>query len=381
MGIPIRVNITLLLFIPVIVWIIATDIQTERGADFWVSAIAAISPHTLTPAGLQSGLTPWILGLGTALGLFFGVAVHELGHSWVARRYDLGITSITLWIFGGMAEMEDNPREWRTEFWMALAGPVTSVLVGLGFYLVLLVVPSSLPAVVFVVGWLAVMNMVLAVFNMLPAFPMDGGRILRALLARNRSYADATRSAADIGKLLAILMGIIGVLGFNPILILIALFVYIAAGSESRMTAMQEVLEGVKVRDLMTRDVKTVSPEASVRELTDRMLEERHTGYPVVDGGDVVGIVTLSDVKEVNEVERDAVLVEDIMTRDVISVEPGDDAFGVLQKLGENDVGRVIVEADGDMIGIISRTDLMTALDVLQDGGGFRSRSAPSVSR
>lgn len=379
MGIPIRVNITLLLFIPVIVWIIATDITSQQGID-WVTAIAAISPHTLEAEALQAGLMPWILGFGAALGLFFGVAVHELGHSWVARRYDLGITSITLWIFGGMAQMESNPREWRTEFWMALAGPVTSVLVGLTFYLLLLLVPSSLPSLVFVVGWLAVMNVVLAAFNLVPAFPMDGGRILRALLARNRGYAEATRMAADVGKLLAILMGIVGVLGFNPILILIALFVYIAAASESRITTMQEVLEGVKVRDLMTRDVKTVSPSTSVRELTDRMLEERHTGYPVVDGDEVVGIVTLTDVKEVSEVERDAVLVEDIMTRDVISVEPGDDAFGVLQKLGRNDVGRVIVKADGDMIGIISRTDLMTALDVLKDGGRHRDRSIPQVS-
>ncbi|MDY6779898.1 MAG: CBS domain-containing protein, partial [Halobacteria archaeon] len=300
-------------------------------------------------------------------------------HSWVARRNDLEISSITLWIFGGMAQMEDNPDDWRVEFWMALAGPVTSVLVGVFFFGVLQLLPSSLDKVIFVSGWLAVMNVSLAVFNMIPAFPMDGGRILRSLLARNRGYADATQVAAEVGKLFAIGMGILGLLG-NPILILIALFVYVAATSESKMTVMSELLKDVKVSDLMTTEVNTVTPDTTVAELTDRMLNERHTGYPVVDEtGDVVGIVALADVKEVDEVERDAMLVKDIMTDDVVTVSPGDDAFEVLKTLSQNSFGRVVVEENDEMVGILSRTDLMTALDVLQNGGGFRDRSIPNV--
>lgn len=366
-GIPIRVNITLLLFLPVVVWLIGSQVGTQEGAEIWVEMLSGLSPHELTPEQLQEGNTPWILGAFAAVGLFFGVTVHELGHAWTARRFDINISSITLWIFGGMAHMDENPDDWRVEFWIAIAGPVTSLFVALAFFLPLQFLPP-VGVLVFVFGWLAIMNVVLAVFNMVPAFPMDGGRVLRALLSRNRPYAQATATAATVAKFLAVGMGILGLLG-NPILVLIALFVYVAATSESRMTAMSEALSGVDVADLMTREVKTASPEATVAELFERMLVERHTGYPVVRNGEVVGIVTLEDAKEVAPHEREAVRVEDIMTRDVVTVEPDDDAYEVLQKLSRNDFGRLVVVEKGEIAGIISRTDVMTALDVLQSGG------------
>jgi Zn-dependent protease/predicted transcriptional regulator len=366
-GIPIRVNITLLVFLPVVVWLIGSQVGTQEGAEIWVEMLSGLSPHELTPEQLQEGNTPWILGAFAAVGLFFGVTVHELGHAWTARRFDINISSITLWIFGGMAHMDENPDDWRVEFWIAIAGPVTSLFVALAFFLPLQFLPP-VGVLVFVFGWLAIMNVVLAVFNMVPAFPMDGGRVLRALLSRNRPYAQATATAATVAKFLAVGMGILGLLG-NPILVLIALFVYVAATSESRMTAMSEALSGVDVADLMTREVKTASPEATVAELFERMLVERHTGYPVVRNGEVVGIVTLEDAKEVAPHEREAVRVEDIMTRDVVTVEPDEDAYDVLQKLSRNDFGRLVVVEKGEIAGIISRTDVMTALDVLQSGG------------
>jgi Zn-dependent protease/predicted transcriptional regulator len=374
-GIPIRVNITLLLFIPVIVWLIGSNVGTPQGAEIWVEILAGLSDAELTAEGLRGGNTPWILGTLAAVGLFFGVTVHELGHAWTARRYDLEISSITLWIFGGMAHMEENPSEWRTEFWIAVAGPITSVVVAGAFYVALQVVPP-VPELVFVFGWLTIMNIVLAVFNMVPAFPMDGGRVLRALLARNRSYAKATQSAATVAKFLAVGMGILGLLG-NPVLVLIALFVYVAASSESRMTAMSESLSDVTVADLMTREVDTVSPEDTVQELFDRMLVERHTGYPVVREGNVVGIVTLSDAKEVRPEEREAFLVEDIMTEEVVTVGADEDAFEVLQTLSRESFGRLVVVEGGELVGIVSRTDIMTALDVLEGGGMSGGRSGP----
>ncbi|MFW5984183.1 MAG: CBS domain-containing protein [Halobacteria archaeon] len=375
-GIPIRVNITLLLFIPVIVWLIGSNVGTVEGSEIWIEILAGLSDAELTAEGLRAGNTPWILGALAAVGLFFGVTVHELGHAWTARRYDLEISSITLWIFGGMAHMEENPSEWKTEFWIAVAGPITSVIVAGAFYVALQVVPP-VPELVFVFGWLTIMNLVLAVFNMVPAFPMDGGRVLRALLARNRPYAQATQSAASVAKFLAVGMGILGLLG-NPVLVLIALFVYVAASSESRMTAISESLSDVTVADLMTRDVKTVSPDETVQDLFERMLVERHTGYPVTRNANVVGIVTLSDAKEVRPEEREAFLVEDIMTEDVVTVGPDEDAFEVLQTLSRESFGRLVVVEDGELVGIVSRTDIMTALDVLQ-GGGLSSSSAPSV--
>ncbi len=376
MGIPIRVNVTLLLFLPVIVWLIHGDVSRPEGAELWAEILASMSGHTLEPEGLRTGYTPWLLGLAAAVGLFFGVTVHELGHSWVALRYGFGISSITLWIFGGVAQMEENPREWRQELHIAIAGPVTSVLVAAGFYLLLQIVPP-IPGVVFVVGWLAVMNLVLAVFNMVPAFPMDGGRVLRALLARNRSYASATRTAATVAKFMAIGMGVLGLLG-NPILILIALFVYVAATSESRMTTISEALAGLYVDDLMTRDVVTVSPETTVEELTQRMMFERHTGFPVTDeDGDVVGVVTLADVQEIEPGRRSEVRVHDVITEDVVYVEPGEEAFEALMTISRNSFGRLLVVQDGDLVGIVSRTDMMKALELSEAGFGAAEVGLP----
>jgi Zn-dependent protease/predicted transcriptional regulator len=375
-GIPIRVNITLLLFLPVIVWLIGGQVGTDEGARIWIDILSSLSVHELTPEQIQAGYTPWLLGGLAAVGLFFGVTVHELGHAWTARRYDLEISSITLWIFGGMAHMEENPKEWKTEFWIAVAGPVTSVVVGTAFYVALQVTPP-VPEIVFVFGWLTVMNLVLAVFNMVPAFPMDGGRVLRALLSRSRPYAQATRTAANVAKFLAVGMGILGLLG-NPVLVLIALFVFVAATSESKMTTINEALSGVEVADLMTEDVSTVTPEETVQELFDRMLTERHTGYPVVSNGEVVGIVTLADAKEISPYEREAFHVREIMTKDVVTVEPDTDAFEALQTLSRNSFGRLVVVDERELAGIISRTDVMTALDVLRDGN-LSSIGAPSA--
>jgi len=377
-GIPIRVNITLLLFLPIIVWLIGSNVNTVEGAEIWADILGSMSPHDVEPASLSSGTTPWVLGAGAAVGLFFGVTVHELGHAWTARYFDVEISSITLWIFGGMAQMEEDPEEWRTEFWIAVAGPVTSILVGATFYLPLQFAPP-VPELLFLLGWLAIMNVVLAVFNMVPAFPMDGGRVLRALLSRNRPYAEATNTAATVAKFLAVGMALVGLLG-NPILVLIALFVYIAASSESKMTEMSEALRGISVEDLMTEEVSTVRPDDTVQELFDRMLVERHTGYPVVDGsGSPVGIVTLADAKDVQPGERDTVRIEDIITEDLVTVSPDTESFEALRIISKNSFGRLVVEENEEIVGIISRTDLMRALEVLQGQGDISGKTAPGM--
>lgn len=377
-GIPIRVNITLLLFLPVIVWLIGSQVGTQEGAEVWVDLLSGLSSNEITPEQLQGGNTPWILGALAAVGLFFGVTVHELGHAWTARRFDISISSITLWIFGGMAHMDENPEDWRVEFWIAIAGPVTSIFVALAFYIPLQFLPP-VAELVFVFGWLSIMNVVLAVFNMVPAFPMDGGRVLRALLSRNRPYSEATSMAATVAKFLAVGMGLLGLFGGGPILVLIALFVYVAASSESKMTAISEALSGVTVADLMTREVKTVSPQTTVADLFEKMLVERHTGYPVARNGDAVGIVTLEDAKEVAPHEREAVRVDDIMTEDLVTVGPEEDAFEALRTLSTKSFGRLVVVENDEIVGIISRTDVMKALDVLRGGGGFSEKPVPQV--
>ncbi len=205
---------------------------------------------------------PWILGLAAAIGLFVGVVLHELGHSLTAQRYGFPIDSITLWLFGGVAALSEMPEDWRQEFTIAIAGPIVSVLVGIGSYALFLVTPASLDGARFVLAYLAILNIALAGFNMLPAFPMDGGRVLRAFLARSKPYAKATQQAATVGKFLAILMGLFGLLAqFNIILIGVAFFVYIAASSEAQQVTMKAAFQDVTVADIMTpvNDLDTVS--------------------------------------------------------------------------------------------------------------------------
>ena len=365
-DIPIRVNVTLLVFLPVLAWLISRPAQIAAYAGF----IETISPHAVDMGVLATGNTPILVGVITAIGLFAGVLLHELGHSWTARRYGITISSITLWIFGGMAHMEDLPEDWNVEFWVAIAGPITSVLLGIGFYGLLQVVPPD-PIVIFVVGWLAVVNVSLAIFNLLPAFPMDGGRILRALLARNRPYAAATQTAASVGKGMAILMAVFAVFAFAPLLLLIAMFVYIAAGSESKATVLRDLLRGMTVRDLMSTDVRTVTPETTVADLIDRIVTERTTAYPVMDRGTVTGVVTLDAVRTVAERDRPTTSVTDVMGATPPTVSPDTDAFEALRALSESKTDRVLVVEDGRFIGQVTTADFMNAIEVLQ-GLGIR---------
>jgi len=373
-GIPIRINVSLLVFLPVLVWLIAAGGQI--GA--YASVVDALSPATLDPEPLQVGTTPWLIGVAGAIGLFVSVAIHELGHAYAARRYGIGTRSITLWIFGGLAALESMPREWNREFWIALAGPLTSVALGVVFWALLQLVPGGLPIVVFVVGWLAVINVVLAVFNMVPAFPMDGGRILRALLARWRPYASATRIAARIGTIFALIFAVIGILGWNPILVLIALFIYGAATTESRTVVLDDLLSGVLATDVMDATVRSIPADATVTEFTERMLRDRRSEYVVVDDGDVVGLVTLSDVSRVDRDAFDTTSVGEIMTEEVAVVESTTPAFEVLVAMGR---APLVVVADGDgPIGTVSRQDLGSVMQLrrtLGESGPFERAPVP----
>ncbi len=380
-GIPIKLDITFLLILPFFAWIIGVQIEpvVDLLNDFMGADIAS--------AAITTGTTPWILGLAAALGLFGGVLLHELGHSLTAQKYGFPIESITLWLLGGIAALSEMPEDWRQEFNIAIAGPIVSVLVGVASYGLFLLTPGLLegvasPAVVdgtlFVLGYLALLNVALAIFNMVPAFPMDGGRVLRAMLARNRPYAKATQQAASIGKMFAILMGLFGVVWFNILLIAVAFFIYIAATTESRQVTMKAAFEGVSVADIMTptRDLDTVTTQTSIADLINRMFTERHTGYPVMDDGHLVGLVTLSDARDIKPVERDAFTVADVMTTELKTIEPSSDAMTALEQMQRGDIGRLlVVDPHGDLVGLITRTDLMTALNIIRQSGAFAPSS------
>jgi Zn-dependent protease/CBS domain-containing protein len=367
-GIPIQLDLTFLLVLPLFAWIIAT--QVEQTAGLLNESLGT----GLDPAVLTDGSLVWVLGAVAAVGLFTGVVLHELGHSVVAIRFGFPIDSITLWLFGGVAQLTEMPEDWKQELAIAIAGPIVSVALGVLSYGAFLVLPPSQSAVLesarFLLAYLAAMNVALAAFNMLPGFPMDGGRVLRALLARTRPYARATTIAAEVGKVFAILLGLFGLFVVGNIFLAgLAFFIYIGAAGEARQTTMRAELEGIQVRDVMTPAdrVTTVTTDQSVRELIQTMFRERHTGYPVEENGEVVGLVTLEDARAVREVERDAYTVGDVMTTELYTVSPETDVMDALNELGRNSVGRLVVtDADGAFRGLLTRSDIMTALSILK---------------
>ena len=365
-DIPIRINTSLLIFLPILAWLIGSGGQIQVYAGF----IEGLTGVGFDLAELRAGSMPWVIGITAAIGLFVSVTLHELGHSWVALRYGLTIESITLWILGGMAALTSIPREWNREFWIAIAGPVTSVLVAAVCYAGLLATPGSLAVPRFLFGWLAITNVTLAVFNLLPAFPMDGGRILRALLARRRPYGSATRIAGRVGVIFAFLFAIVGVFTFQILLLLLAFFIYGAATTESRTVLLDELLEGITVGDITTRDVTAVPAGTTVEELGSRMLRDRRTVYPVIgEGGSIVGVVTLEDLKRARRQDRETTAVETVM-REVPRVGTTADAFDTLALLNQAGSQNALVEENGAVVGVLSQSDYAQALTIQR---GFRS--------
>jgi CBS domain-containing protein len=237
---------------------------------------------------------------------------------------------------------------------------------------------SGSDALQFVLGYLAVTNVALAVFNMLPGFPMDGGRVLRALLARTRPHAQATQIAARVGKVFALLLGLVGLLS-NLFLVALAFFIYIGASGEAQQTVMKAAFQDIVVRDVMTpaEELDVVDEDASVADLMERMFRERHTGYPVVRAGELVGMVTLEDARAVREVERDAYRVSDVMTTELATITPDADALDAISLMQERGVGRLpVLDADGNLVGLVSRSDMVTAFNIIQSRGSL-SRQTP----
>jgi Zn-dependent protease/CBS domain-containing protein len=380
-GIPIKLDATFLLILPLLAYLIGTDVTALVDQVLNPTFAAGIDAAVLT-----GGYTPFALGLAAAVGLFTCVLLHELGHSAVAMYHGYEIDSITLWLLGGVAQFTEMPEDWKVELQVAVAGPIVSVALGaLAFGGFSAVAGGGRPIATFLLGYLMVANVVLAAFNMLPGFPMDGGRVLRALLARTRTHARATQIAAEVGKGFAVLLALFALFsGLNLFLLALAFFIYMGAAGEAQQTVLKAAFSGVTVDDVMTReaDLHTVSPDDSVATLLDRMFRERHTGYPVVDNGELVGMVTLSDAQSVKEAERDAMRVEDVMATDVYTATPETDAMDAFQTMQGENVGRLpVVDADGQLCGIVSRTDLMTAFDIIQSGGNVPSESlGPNVT-
>ncbi len=235
--------------------------------------------------------------------------------------------------------------------------------------LVVIVLPAGLNAVSFVLGYLAVLNITLAIFNMIPAFPLDGGRVLRALYHRRTTLARATEKAVRVGKVFAVILGLFGLLTFNIFMIAVAFFIYMAGSAEGRHTAITSVFEDVAVIEVMTpaSEVVSIRPDLTVAELFDRMLNERYSGYPVVEDGDIVGIVTLDDIRAVSPDDREAQQVRSIMQRDLTTIPLDSTAMEAFTRLSQSKTGRLLVMDNGQFVGLITRTDIVRSFEILKE--------------
>jgi len=365
-GIPILIHYSFILVIPLFAWIIGSQITLTTDM---LNEIFLVPVDTTL---ITAGYIPYLLGTIVALGLFAGVLVHELAHSLVARKKGIRINSITLMIFGGIATMEEGVPDPKAELPMALVGPIASLVVGLVCSGIVYAVPAvtTNPAIagvlIFIFGYLGVLNIILFAFNLLPAFPMDGGRVLRAWLAKRMPLHRATKIAADVGKGFAIVFGFIGLFFFSPFLILIALFIYIGASMESTAVKYSYLLQDVTVGDMMSSPVISVSPTLPVTQVITMMYSSKHLGFPVVERDTLIGMVTLADVNRMASIDREAMQVRDIMTRDPITLPPTAPVIDALKIMSAHNFGRIPVVQEGKILGIVTRTDIIKVTELKQ---------------
>ena len=326
-------------------------------------------------------LTYWAIGAVSALLLFISVLLHELSHSYIAKKNGLPIARITLFFFGGVSEMSEEPKDAGLEVRMALAGPLTSFVIAgvLGaLWYVSRLVSAPVP-IIAILGYNAVINVALGAFNLVPAFPLDGGRVLRgSLWGRSKNLLKATRNATRVSEALSLIMIAAGLLLvvatadiFNGLwIIFLGWFIRSGAETSLKQTEMTEALHGISVGDIMTRDLLTVSPDISVQKLvTDYFLIHPHGGYPVVRNDKLEGVVTMSSVRSIPAEKREMETVAQAMVpyERIVTISPNVSAAEALQKIAEKNIGRLLV-TDGDRIlGMITRGDLMKTIRTRQD--------------
>jgi Zn-dependent protease/predicted transcriptional regulator len=316
--------------------------------------------------------TYWWMGILSALGLFGSIVVHEFSHSLVARRYGLPMKGITLFIFGGVAEMGEEPGNAKTEFLMAIAGPIASILIGLLFYAIYRAGGAawSMP-VAGVIAYLAGINWLLAAFNLVPAFPLDGGRVLRSALWYWRgNLAGATRIASAIGSGFGVVLIVLGVwqlLAGNFIgamwWFLLGLFLRGAAESSYRQMMIRRALEGEPVRRFMNTEPVTVSPDLSIADLVEDYIYRKHFKmFPVVPAGSetLAGCVTIEGVKGVPRAEWSQHSVREVLQPCSAenTIRPDADAVEALAKISRSGQSRLMVVDREHLLGVIALKDL-----------------------
>jgi Zn-dependent protease/CBS domain-containing protein len=316
-------------------------------------------------------------GVAFIIALFGCVVLHELGHALMARRYDIKTRDITLLPIGGVARLERMPEKPMQEFFVALAGPAVNVAIAAVLFAWLWATGGFIPleqSGVFggpVLQRLMIVNVFLVVFNLLPAFPMDGGRVLRALLATALGRRRATAIAANIGQVMAILFGIVGFL-YNPFLIFIAIFVYLGAQAEAGVVEMQSALEGLRVRDAMMTRFRTLSERDTLGKAVEELLAGSQQDFPVIENERPTGILRRNDlVKGLSEGRLD-IIVGDVMCRDCAAVEGTASLKRVVESMQSQQCATLPVVQEGRVVGLLTLENIseMIMVNNALDNGG-----------
>jgi Zn-dependent protease/CBS domain-containing protein len=324
--------------------------------------------------------TYWVMGIIAAVGLFISIIVHEFSHSLVARKYGMPMKGITLFIFGGVAEMEDEPPSPKVELLMAGVGPLSSMAIAGVFYGVYILGKTIGwgDPVNGVVEYLAAINALLAGFNLLPAFPLDGGRVLRAALWHwKRNVRWATRISAQIGSgfgILLIILGLLNVFRENFIggmwWFLIGMFLRSAAKMSYRQLVTREALEGEKVQRFMNPNPVTVQPTTTLKDFVEDYVYKYHFKmFPVVNSDRVIGCITTKQVKEVPREQWSDITVRELAlecTPDT-TVKPDDDAIRALSLMRRTGGSRLVVVEDDRLAGVVSLKDMLQFLSLKVD--------------
>lgn len=315
----------------------------------------------------SGSVTSAIAGVAFVIAVFVTVVLHEFGHAFAARRYGIATRDITLLPIGGVARLERMPREPRQEMVVALAGPAVNVVIAIVLF-VFLRLTGGIPELVdstalsegflqrgFLARLLAV-NIWLVLFNLIPAFPMDGGRVLRAALAmRSGDYAQATERAARVGTFFALLFGVVGLFVVNnPFLVIVALFVWLAAAGEASAVQTSVMLDGVPIQRLMIRDIETLSPGDPLSRPVRLILDGFQQDFPVVADGTVLGMLTRAELLKALTERGEHALVGDVMNREFHQASPQESADDVLTRLKSCGCHSMPVIDGGRLLGVLT---------------------------
>ena len=368
-GIPIGIQPLWLVIVGLITW--------SLGDAYYPDEVPGIAPASA-----------YALGLASALLLFASILLHELGHAIVARRRGLEVEEIDLWLLGGVARMAGHPRTGADELRFALAGPAVTAALAAAFGALALALPDSAPAALrAVISYQAFVNAAILAFNLLPAFPLDGGRVTRALLwMRGGDLARATRTAAGIGRGFG--YGLIGLGAFAALgglvgglwLALIGIFVIAASRAEENGTLVRTALGGRAAGNLATLPAVTIPARITVAEaIHDYFVPRRFAAFPVLDGERVIGLLDAATVEEIPVGARETTSVREATIADrALIFGAGQDVASLYERPAFQRVGRAVVVARDGSIGIVSITDVRRVLRALELGGLLapRPRSA-----